>query len=229
MRWFFLLALVPTLLCAQSHWIRIRTGPFELYTNAASKQGRETLGWFDQLRYVLGYMVGNQDLKTARPIRILLFKNANERSAYPTVPAIVDGRDRWAILLSAGASIPHEVFRECALVFLENNTGRMPAPIEHGMADLLSTIEVNGTHVTLGRPLPANERNRDWARMQLFATNPDYYAKLRILLFNLQKGADEDPAYSNAFSKSRAEIEKEVDQYMATGKFETAAVDGKAL
>jgi len=229
MRRVFLLAFFPTLLCAQSHWIRIRTGPFELYTNAASKQGRETLGWFDQLRYVLGYMVGNQDLKTERPIRILLFKNANERSAYPMVPAIIDGRDRWAILLSAGAPIPHEVFRECARVFLENNTGRMPAPIEHGMADLLSTIEVNGTHVTLGRPLPANERNRDWARMQLFATNPDYYAKLRILLYNLQKGADEDPAYSNAFGKSRAEIEKEVDQQTAAGNFATAAVDGKAL
>src|ERR1700680_2672207 len=102
MRRLFLLALLPTLLSGQSHWIRIRTGPFELYTNAASKHGRETLGWFDQFRYVLGYMVGNQDLKTARPIRILLFKNANERSAYPMAPAIIDGRDRWDVLLSDG-------------------------------------------------------------------------------------------------------------------------------
>lgn len=229
MRRVLLLALLPTLLCAESHWISIRTGPFELYTNAASKHGRETLGWFDQFRYVLGYMVGNQDLKTARSVRILLFKNAKERSQYPMAPAIIDGRDRWAILLSDGAPIPHEVFRECARLFLENNTGRMPGSIERGMADLLSTIEVNGTHVALGRPLPANERNRDWARMHLIATNPDYYAKLRILLYNLQKGADEDPAYSNAFGKSRAEIEKEVDQHLAAGNFETAAVDGKAL
>src|SRR5437868_15174744 len=119
MRRVVLLILLPAVLCAQSHWIRLRTGPFELYTNAASKHGRVTLGWFYQFRYVLGYMVGNQDLKTARPVRILLFKNANERSAYPTVPAIIDGRDRWSVLLSDGAPIPHEVFRECARLFLE--------------------------------------------------------------------------------------------------------------
>jgi tetratricopeptide (TPR) repeat protein len=234
MRRILWLGLLPWLAVAQSHWIQIRSGPFELYTDAVSKRGRETLGWFDQFRYVLGYAVGNQDLQTARPIRILLFKNAKERAGYPTTPpgasaAIIDGRDRWAILLSADEPIPHEVFRECARLFLENNTGRMPAAIEHGLADVLSTIEVNGTHVTLGRPLPPNERNRDWARMHLFATNPDYYAKLRILLYNLQKGADEDPAYSNAFGKPRAEIEKEVDRHMAGGNFETAAVDGKAL
>jgi tetratricopeptide (TPR) repeat protein len=40
---------------------------------------------------------------------------------------------------------------------------------------------------------------------------------------------DEDPAYGNAFGKPRAEIEKEVDQHMAAGNFDTAAVDGKAL
>jgi tetratricopeptide (TPR) repeat protein len=105
----------------------------------------------------------------------------------------------------------------------------MPAAIEHGIASVLSTIQVNGTHVTLGSPPPASERNRDWARIQLFVTDADYYAKLRILLFNLQKGVDEDAAYPNAFGKSRAEMEKEVDQHLAGGNFQTAAVDGKAV
>src|SRR5713101_578989 len=229
MRRILLLGLLPCLLAAQSHWTQLRSGPFEMFIEAGSKGGRETLGWFDQFKYVVGYMVGNQDLQTARPIRILLFKSDKERAEYPYTPAVIDGRDRWAILLSADAPIPHEVFRECARLLLENNTGRMPAAIEHGIADVLSTIQVNGTHVTLGAPLPASERNRDWARLQLFVTNPDYYAKLRILLYNLQKGVDEDAAYGNAFGKSRAEIEKEVDQHMAAGNFATAAVDGKAL
>jgi hypothetical protein len=229
MRRILLVGLVPWLLTAQSHWTQIRSGPFELYTGAGSKHGRETLGWFDQFRYVLGYMLGNQTIESARPIRILLFKNAQERGAYPVIPPIIDGRDRWAILLSADAPIPHEVFRECARLLLENNAGRMPAAIEHGIADVLSTIQVNGTHVTLGAPLPAAERNRDWARMQVFVTNADYYAKLRILLFNLQKGVDEDAAYGNAFGKPRSEIEKEIDQQMSAGSFQTAQVDGKAL
>ncbi|MBZ5595638.1 MAG: hypothetical protein LAP39_25645 [Acidobacteriia bacterium] len=229
MRRLFLLSLLPLILSAQSHWTELRSGPFEIYLEGGSKHARETLGWFDQFRYVLGYMLGKQDLETARPIRILYFKNAQERDTYPSIPAVIDGRDRWYVLLSSDARIPHEVFRECARLLLENNSGRMPAPIEHGIAGVLSTIQVNGTHVTLGAPPPANERNRDWARMQLFVTNPDYYAKLRILLFNLQKGVDEDAAYGNAFGIARAEIEKELDQHMAGGNFQTAAVDGRAL
>ncbi|PYT30815.1 MAG: hypothetical protein DMG57_07095 [Acidobacteria bacterium] len=145
------------------------------------------------------------------------------------MPAVIEGRDRYGVLLAADATIPREVFRDCTRLFLENNAGRMPPGIERGIADVLSTIQVNGTHVTLGAPLPPNERNRDWARLHLFATNPDYYAKLRILLYNLQKGMDEDAAYTNAFGKPLAEMEKEVDTHMAAANFETAAVDAKAL
>lgn len=214
---------------AQSHWTQIHSGPFEIYVEGGSKHGRETLGWFDQFRYVLGYMLGKQDLETERRVRIIYFKSAKERDEYPTTPAVIDGRDRWYVLLGSDAPIPSAVFRECARLLLENNSGRMPAPIEQGIAGVLSTIQVNGTHVLLGAPPPANQRSRDWARIQLFVTNPDYYAKLRILLYNLQKGVDEDAAYPNAFGKTRAEIEKEVDQHMAGGNFQTAPVDGKAL
>ena len=150
---------------AQSHWVQLKSGPFELATDAGGKHGREMLGWFDQLRYVLGYMLGNQDLHTSQPIRILLFKNGQERGAYPTMPAVIEGRDRYGVLLAADATIPREVFRDCTRLFLENNAGRMPPGIERGIADVLSTIQVNGTHVTLGAPLPPNERNRDWARL----------------------------------------------------------------
>jgi len=229
MRRIFLLALVPSLALAESHWVRFRTGPFELYSDANSKTAREALGWFDQLRWVLSYMLGNPDLQTARPIRILYFKNAKEREVYPYVPPVLDGRDCWYILLTAGAPIPREVVHDTTRLFLESNTGRMPAAIEHGIAGLLSTIQVNGTHVTLGTPPPANERTRDWARVHLYATNPDYYAKLRILLYNLQKGADEDPAYLNSFGKPRQEMEKEVDQHLAAGNFQTSEVDAKPL
>src|SRR5882762_8478282 len=226
---FALAGLLPWMAAAQSHWVQLKSGPFELATDAGGKHARDTLGWFDQLRYVLGYMLGNQDLQTSQPIRILLFKNSQERGAYPTMPAVIEGRDRYAVLLAADAPIPHEVFRECTRLFLENNAGRMPPGIERGIADVLSTIQVNGTHVTLGTPLPPAERNRDWGRLHLFATNPDYYAKLRILLYNLQKGMDEDAAYANAFGKPRTEMEKEVDTHMAAATFETAAVDAKAL
>jgi len=229
MRRIFLLALIPCLAFAENHWVQYRTGPFEVYSDGNAKVARETLGWFDQLRWVLGYMLGNQDLQTSRPVRILLLKNAQEREGYPYIPPILEGRDRWNILLASGTPVPRQVIRDCTRLFLENNTGRMPAGIENGITELLSMIRVNGTHVTLGEPPPPNERSRDWARMHLFTTDPDYYAKLRILLYNLQKGADEDPAYLNAFGKSRAAMEKELDQHIAAGKFQTAEVDAKPL
>lgn len=229
MRRLFVVALLPVALLAQSHWTQLRSGPFEIYIEGGAKHARETLGWFDQFRYVVGYMLGKQDLETERRVRIIYFKSIKERDEYPMLPAVIDGRDRWYVLLGSDAPVPSAVFRECARLLLDNNSGRMPAPIEHGIADVLSTIQVNGTHVLLGAPPPANQRNRDWARMQLFVTNPDYYAKLRILLYNLQKGVDEDAAYSNAFDRSRAEIEKEVDAQLASGNFQSAPVDGKAL
>ncbi len=229
MRRLFAFGLLPLALLAQSRWTQIRSGPFEIYIEGGSKHARETLGWFDQFRYVLGYMLGKQDLETERRVRIIYFKSAKERDEYPTNPAVIDGRDRWYVLLGSDAPIPTAVFRECTRLLLENNSGRMPVPIEQGIADVLSTIQVNGTHVLLGAPPPANQRSRDWARLQLFVTTPDYYAKLRILLYNLQKGVDEDAAYANAFGKTRAEIEKEVDQHAAGGGFQSAPVDGKAL
>jgi hypothetical protein len=174
MRRLFVLGLLPLALLAQSHWTQIRSGPFEIYIEGGSKHARETLGWFDQFRYVLGYMLGKQDLQTGRRVRIIYFKSDKERDEYPLIPAVIDGRDRWYVLLGSDAPIPSGVFRECARLLLENNSGRMPVPIEQGIADVLSTIQVNGTHVLLGAPPPANQRNRDWARMQLFVTNPDY-------------------------------------------------------
>src|SRR5258708_26998905 len=130
-----LLVLLPTLHAAQRHWLGYHSGPFELYTDSGAKRGREILGWFDQFKYVLGYMLGNQDLQTARPLRILLFKTNNQRVDYPFSPAIIAGRDRWHLLLSAASPIPTEVCRECAPLFLENNARRRPPAIRPRLPD----------------------------------------------------------------------------------------------
>ena len=149
-------------------------------------------------------MLGNPDLQTSRPVRILLFKNAKERESYPAIPPILDGRDRWNILLTAGAPVPRQVLRDCARLFLENNTGRMPAchRKRHRRIALHHSGERNArdTRQSASRQASAVATGRVCS---LFATNPDYYAKLRILLYNLQKGADEDPAYLNSLG-SRA-------------------------
>src|SRR5258706_6734492 len=215
---------------AQERWIQFRSGPFEVFTNAGAHPGRELLGRFDEFHFALGQILGHPDLQTPLPIRILLFKTTRERDAYPTTPAVLDGRDRSVILLAAGAAIPAEIYRECTRLLLESNTARMPAAYELGLIELFSTIEVRGTRIMLGAA-PSNPaaRTRDWARMQLLATGADYYGKLRVLLFNLQKGVDEAPAYQNTFGVSHAEIEKQVDAYFAAGNFQAAPVSGRPL
>jgi hypothetical protein len=55
--------------------------------------------------------------------------------------------------------------------------------------------------------------------------DPQYFGKLRILLYNLRKGVDEDPAYQNAFGKSAAEIEALAKKHFAAGDFQTTNID----
>ena len=106
---------------------------------------------------------------------------------------------------------------------------RMPAGIEDGLAALFSTLEVNGTHVLLGKAVPAAERTQDWARMHLLATSPEYYGKLRVLLGNLRRGVDPQPAYRNAFGKTAEDIDRETDSYLRAGKFEPVPVSARPL
>src|SRR2546422_5110993 len=37
-----------------------------------------------------------------------------------------------------------------------------------------------------------SRRDKDWARMHLLAVDPQYYGKLPVLFYNLQKGAEDD-------------------------------------
>ena len=68
------------------------------------------------------------------------------------------------------------------------------------MISFFSTFEVNGIRITAGKP-PAKP-DLDWARIHLMVTDPDYYGKIRVLLYNLRQGVADDPAYRNAFGKS---------------------------
>ncbi len=209
---------LPLALFGEERWIAFRFGPFEVMTNADQRAARGTLAHFEQLRHTLGLMLGKPDLNSLWGVRIVLNRLSKQPSA-----ALSMGRDAFT---ASGGPLAREWSREAVRILLEANAGRMPAPIERGLADLFATIEVHGARVALGAALPAGEQNRDWARMQMLATNPEYAGKLRVLLGNLQQGIDAEPAYRNAFGKSPQEIEREVD---AWGGFQATAVSGRAL
>ena len=227
----FLLVCLTTATFARADWVQIRSGPFELFSDANPRAARETLASFEQFRYALGQALSKPELLADPAIRILFFKTGNELSSAGSpsvsITGLIQGRDRFVVPLGADSSIPQQAFAECTRIFLERNVDRLPQSMERGLAQFFSTIEVHGTRVTWGAP-PAN-RTRDWARVHLLIANPENFAKSRVLLFNLQKGMDEDPAYRNALGQSRIDFEAEVDRYWKAGIFPASSAPSRPL
>lgn len=215
---------LPCLLAAADRWIRFTSGPYEVLTDAGARPGRETMVRFEQFRHALGQIVGEQNLETPLPIRIFVFRNPQ---AWATPAPVVQGRDRYAIVLGVNAGLPSPVIRELTRMFLEANTTRMPAAFEHGLIDFFSTFEVSGIRITAGKP-PASP-NLDWARIHLLVTDPEYYGKLRVLLYNLRKGVADDAAYRNAFGKGPAEIAQHVARHFAARNFQTTSLSSRPM
>jgi len=221
LRQFLLGCLLP--LTAAASWTRFTSGPFEVMSSAGTKDGRDTLVRFEEFRHALGLVLGDDNLQTPQPVRILLFKTGAPQTPEP----IVHGRDQYAIVLTAGKPIAPEVFARLTQLFLDTNSARMPERLERGLVELFSTIEVTGIRITLGRP-PAHP-DMDWARVHLLAVDPEYYGNLRVLTYNLRKGVNEDAAFHNAFGKSPEQIETEAQLHLAAGNFRTTSLSPQPM
>ena len=223
MRRLIFFCLLPCLMAAD-HWVRYTSGPFEVLTDAGERIGQEAMVTFEEFRNAIGQIVGEQDLGTPEPVRILVFKNAK---GWTNSAPVGHGRGCYAIVLPEKAPVPPAVYRELTRLFLNSNVNRMPAAFEHGLAEFFSTFEVNGIHITVGAP-PAKP-DLDWARIHLLIAGPEFYGKLRVLLYNLRKGVEDDPAYRNAFGKSAAEIEAQTKQHFAAGDFRTTSLSSRPM
>ncbi|MDR3702626.1 MAG: hypothetical protein P4L56_23470 [Candidatus Sulfopaludibacter sp.] len=224
MRQLFLICAVPLLLAAEDHWVKFTSGPFEVLTNAGPRAGRDTMVRVEEFRHALGQIVGADDLATAMPIRILVFKSSK---GWTSAAPLTEGRDRYAIVLEEKQPVSPDIYRELTRLFLTANTTQMPARFEHGLTEFFSTFTNNGIHITVGTPPP--HPDLDWARIHLLVVDPQYSGKIRVLLYNLRKGVDEDAADRNAFGKSAAEIETQAKQHLAAGDFQTASLSSRPL
>jgi hypothetical protein len=221
---YLVLILIPVMAAAEERWIEIRSGPFQVVSNAGDKPAREVLNELEQVRYVIGAALGKDDLKSTWPFRVLVLKSAQGSPVEPRL-----ARDTYTASVSSGGQIPPGWLRTCVRILIESNSGRMPAAIESGMESFYSTAQAAGTKVTLGAAPPPQERNLDWARIHLLVTNPEYAGRLKVLLYNLQRGAEMQPAIKNAFSKDAAEIERQASAFLASGSVQTTMIGGRAL
>lgn len=223
MRRLVLLSLWPVLLAADD-WVRFTSGPFEVMTDAGARAGRETMVRFLEFRHAVGQVVGELELQTPMPVRVLVFKNA--RGWTSTAP-ISEGRDRYNIVLQEKAPVTPAILADLARLFLQSNTAQMPPAFERGLISFFSTTQISGISITVGAPPPQPDAN--WARIHMLVVSPEYFGKARVLLANLRRGVDEEPAYRNAFAKSKTEVEAAAKAHFAAGKFGTTSLNSRPL
>jgi len=223
MRWLLFLCLAPGLFA--DSWVRFTSGPFEVLTDGGPAVGRAAMVRFQEFRAAVGDVAGEQDLQTPMPVRVMIFKSSKGWTAPQS--ALSEGRDRYNIVLEEKQPVPPDVYRQLTRLFLNANTGRMPEHFEHGLQEFFSTYDVHGIQIIVGAP-PAKP-DLDWARVHMLVLDPQYYGRLRVLLFNLRKGVDEDAAYRNAFGKPAAQIETEAKAHLAAGHFETGSLPSRPM
>jgi hypothetical protein len=228
LRVLLLIGLFTPLLAAEDRWVYLTSDGFQVFSEAGGRAGRTALVRLEQFRFALGKLVGKTDLKIDPPPQVYLFKTAREADVYGASEPIQTGKEHLSILL-ASDTLTENFERRYAKLLIESNTDRMPGDLERGLITLFSTLDVTGIRITVGKPPAAQERNLDWARIHMLTVDPEYYGKLPVLFYNLQKGADDDPAYQNAFGKSKAQVDAEAARYLAAGQFRTVLLPSRPM
>ncbi len=223
-----LIGMLTSVLGAEDRWVYLSSDGFQVFSEAGGRAGRMALVRLEQFRFALGKIVGKTDLKIDPPPQVYLFKTAKEADSYGANEPIQTGKEHVSILLSSEI-LSEDFERRFAKLLIELNTDRMPVDLERGLIALFSTIEVTGIRIAVGRPVAPPERTLDWARIHMLTVDPEYYGRLSVLFYNLQKGADDDPAYQNSFGKSKAEVDAEAARYLAAGHFVTASLPSRAM
>jgi hypothetical protein len=213
---------------AEPHWIKARLGSFEAISDDGRRSATQALSQFEQFSFALGSVMGQPDLRLDPPLRIIVFKNAQELKAQ-CPPTLVTGRDRTMACTTAEGQLPAGLLRELTHTQIENNFATMPAPIETALETFFSTVESTAVHVTWGTPPPAPERTREWALLHRIITQSDYAGKAKIYLHNLAAGMDEAGTIRNAFGEDAKKFEADVDQYYAAGVFNPAVAPNRPL
>ena len=111
-----------------------------------------------------------------------------------------------AVYTRAGATLPDSATRR-----------RCRPAFERGLHAFFSTFEVNGIRITAGKP-PPPARPRLGAHSLLVA-DPDYYGKIRVLLYNLRQGVARIRPIATPSASPRAEVEAAAKKHFAARQF----------
>jgi hypothetical protein len=211
-------------------WTEYKVGPLRVISNAGDNDARTRLTEMEQIRWVLGGMLGkdplrHEELDAIWPITLVLFDDERERAAYKLPTPFIEG---GSMNLS---TTPSPEWRSAMVTqLIEANAGRMPQEVETALADLFATLEVKTTRVAIGAPVPGltGTRLREWAKLHMLATQPEYAGRFRVYLKNLQ-GADVSLAAFNSYNIQAGELERRMNAYAEKGTFQAVDIFGEAI
>ena len=205
-------------LSAKDRWAEFNIGPFLVATDMDEGQAREVLTQLEQLRWTLGGLLDIREISPLWPVRVLI------TSATKPTAGVVQARDGYVVVMAPGS---HPPMAALAQLFLQENTPRLPVEVERGFPELFSTFEAKGPRITWGAPPAAPDL--DWARMQLFATQPDYAGRFHVFMTNVRNGSNLSIAARNAFGKSLADLDREAGALLAPGAAHAVTIGGRPL
>ncbi|MBI4906483.1 MAG: hypothetical protein HY820_22830 [Acidobacteria bacterium] len=141
----------------QARWWKVDSPPRSVLSEAGERQARDILA-----RLELAHRVFSQIFPNTRhaplPVTAYLLSSNRFRSVrtdHQTAGFYQSGPDRDSIVLEIGRP-PRILFHEYAHLALHHSTGPLPSWMEEGLAEFYSTIEVAGTRVRIGAPIPSH-------------------------------------------------------------------------
>lgn len=204
---------------AKDRWVEFNIGPFRVDTDSDPGRARQTLANLEQLRWILGGMLENKDLQATWPFRVLITD-----AAPPGEPSFQFAHAQYICAVRPDSE---PSYIEVARLLLEANTPRLPTEVDRNLPRLFQNLSARGSRVTWAKK--PGDADLDWARLQMFATKPEYAGRFSVFLNNLRGGALLSVAEANAFGKPSEVLEKEVAAYLASGPIPEITVSARPL
>ncbi|MDP8988926.1 MAG: hypothetical protein M3N41_02440, partial [Acidobacteriota bacterium] len=101
-------------------WVEYRSGPLHVFSDAGDGKARERLTQLEQLRFVLGALLGKPELTTVWPIDLVLFANQKEYGAHALPQPLTDGGSATLAAWTADTALPRDLLRAITRRLLED-------------------------------------------------------------------------------------------------------------
>jgi len=204
-----------------AEWLKLTTPNFELFTTTTEKKGRGAILYFEKVRDLFLRMYPGS-LVNPLPVRLIGFQSEKEYKRFRfnefAAAYYIGGDTRDYIVMSdiAADHFPVAV-HEYSHLLIQHAGLKLPRWLDEGWADLNSTINPEGSGITIGSLIPARMRDLNqmkWMSLEaLTAVGPDspeyneqskagiFYAQSWLLTHMLYLSNDYRPKVSAFFTK----------------------------